>query len=140
MKKLLVCLVTLVGCQQSGDKKNVEQVHTQVMAIHDEVMPRSEELEDLKEAISHHIDSLSKIKPVPGNFQARQQEGILINKALTEADSLMYDWMNNYKADSIKAMDEAQAKAYLELELKKITTVKEKINGGIRQAEKFLGN
>jgi hypothetical protein len=37
-------------------------------------------------------------------------------------------------------MDESRAKAYLDSELKKITAVKEKINGGISQAKKFLGN
>jgi hypothetical protein len=52
----------------------------------------------------------------------------------------MDDWMHQYKADTLKGMDESRAKAYLDSELKKITAVKEKINGGISQAKKFLGN
>jgi hypothetical protein len=57
MKKLAICLVLLIGCQKSDDKKSVEQIQEQVMVIHDEVMPRSMELMDLKEKISHQIDS-----------------------------------------------------------------------------------
>jgi hypothetical protein len=140
MKKLLICLVTLAGCQSSDDKKSIEQIQDQVMVVHDEVMPRTGELMDLKEKISHQIDSLSKISPASASIQARQEEGVKINKSLTESDSLMYAWMNHYNADSVKGLDETQAKAYLDLELKKINDVKEKINGGITQAKKFLSN
>ncbi|GAB3936322.1 hypothetical protein [Larkinella terrae] len=148
MKKVLVSLVVIgfavTSCQKSGEQKtgedqSVEQIRDQVMAIHDEVM-RTEEIMDLKEKISHQIDSLSKITPATPVSQNRQQEGIAINQSLTEADELMNDWMHNYRSDTLDVLDEAQAKAYLNSELKKITVVKEKVTGGISQAKKFLGN
>ncbi|GAB3270457.1 hypothetical protein GCM10027347_41170 [Larkinella harenae] len=112
----------------------------QVMVVHDEVMPRTGELMDLKEKISLRIDSLSKITPSSEATQTRQQQGIAINQALTAADSVMYDWMNNYNADTLRGMDETQAKSYLDEELKKITVIKTQINDGINQAKKFLAN
>ncbi|WP_138992160.1 hypothetical protein [Larkinella sp. C7] len=140
MKKLVICLVALAGCQSSNDKKSIEQMQDQVMVVHDEIMPRTDDLMDLKEKISHQIDSLSKITPASASVKARQEEGLTINKSLTETDSLMFAWMNHYNADTVKGMDEKQAKAYLDLELKKISEVKAKINSGITQAKKFLGN
>ncbi|RCR69540.1 hypothetical protein [Larkinella punicea] len=140
MKKLVICLITLAGCQSSNDKKSIEQMQDQVMVVHDEIMPRTDDLMDLKEKISHQIDSLSKITPASASVKARQEEGLTINKDLTETDSLMFAWMNHYNADTVKGMDETQAKAYLDLELKKISEVKAKINSGITQAKKFLGN
>ncbi len=109
------------------------------MVVHDEVMPRSGELMDLKEEISQQIDSLSKITPATTSLKSRQEEGMAISKSLTEADSLMEDWMHQYNADTLKGMDAAQAKVYLDQELAKITIVKEKINSGITVAKKFLG-
>lgn len=109
-----------------------------VMVVHDEVMPRSGELMDLKEQISHQIDSLSKLSLPSASLKSRQEEGIAINKSLSEADSLMEDWMHQYNADTLNGMDAAQAKVYLDKELAKITVVKEKINSGITEAKKFL--
>ena len=140
MKKLLICLVTLAGCQPSGDKKSIEQIQDQVMVVHDEIMPRTGELMDLKEKISLQIDSLSKITPASAVLKTRQEEGIAINKTLSEAEIQMDDWMHQYNADTLKGMDETNAKTYLDSELKKINAVKEKINGGITQAKKFLSN
>lgn len=148
MKKVLVSIIvlgfTITGCQKSsdqktGDQQSVEQIQDQVMVIHDEVM-RTEEIMDLKEKISHQIDSLSKITPPTPLSQNRQQEGIAINKALNEADESMNDWMDQYRSDTLKDLDETQAKAYLDDQLKKITVVREKVSGGISQAKKFLGN
>ncbi|MGV3557114.1 hypothetical protein [Larkinella arboricola] len=138
LSTVLVSLL-VTACQQSDDKKEIQQIQDQVMAVHDEVMPHSDELMDLKEKISKQIDSLSKVTPATASLKSRQQEGIAINQSLTEADSLMYDWMNHYRADTLTGMDAAQAKIYLDRELAKITVVKEKINSGITEAKKFLG-
>ncbi|RRB07522.1 hypothetical protein [Larkinella rosea] len=144
MKKVLYSLTVLgfttFGCQKSGDKEGIEKLQNQVMAVHDEVMPHQELMMDLKEKISHQIDSLSKITPSTPALKTRQEEGIAANKNLTEAVTMMDDWMNQFKLDSVKTLDDTQAKAYLNSELEKITTVKTKINGGITQAKTFLGN
>ena len=144
MEKRLIPVVILglfgMGCQQSDEKKSIEEVQDQVMIVHDEVMPRTGELMDLKEKVSTQIDSLSRITPASSNLKNRQEEGILINKNLTEADSLMSDWMYQYNADTLKGMDNTQAKAYLDQELQKINVVKDKISTGIDQAKKYLSN
>ncbi|WP_460638306.1 hypothetical protein [Larkinella harenae] len=144
MKTVLLSSATVLflatSCQPSDDQKSIEKMQDQVMVVHDEVMPRTGELMDLKEKISLRIDSLSKITPSSEATQTRQQQGIAINQALTAADSVMYDWMNNYNADTLRGMDETQAKSYLDEELKKITVIKTQINDGINQAKKFLAN
>lgn len=137
---ILVLGLAFAACQPSEKTTGIQQIQDQVMVVHDEVMPKTDELMELKEKISHHIDSLSKITPATENLKNRQQEGTVINKSLTEADSLMMDWMHHYNADTLNGMEETQAKAYLDQELTKINSVKEKINGGITEAKKFLGN
>ncbi|MFC5407952.1 hypothetical protein ACFPMF_01435 [Larkinella bovis] len=129
-----------LGCQSANEKTSIEQLQEQVMIVHDEVMPKDEVLMTLKEKITQRMDSLSKITPAPADLKSRQEESIVINQELTDASTLMYDWMNQYKTDTLKGMDNAQAKAYLDAQLQKINVVKEKINGGIDQAEKFLAN
>ncbi|MGA0558356.1 hypothetical protein ACO2Q8_16975 [Larkinella sp. VNQ87] len=144
MKKILLPVFALAGfissCQKSGETKDIQQIQDSLLVIHDEVMPRNTEMLDLKDAISQQIDSLSKVKPGTPELKNRQEEGLAINKSLTEADSLMHHWMTHYNSDTLKALDETQARAYLDEEMKKINDIKEKINGGIDQAKKFLGN
>ncbi|WP_460674113.1 hypothetical protein [Larkinella ripae] len=144
MKKLLISAsilgVAFASCQPSDSKKEIQQMQDQVMAVHDSIMPKEDVMLDFKEKISLQIDSLSKITPTSASLKSRQDEGMAINQSLTEANTLMYDWMHHYRADTLKGMDEAQAKAYLDRELKRINEVKVKINGGIAEAKKFLAN
>ena len=132
----LLTSLLLTNCQKSDNTEQVEQMTEKVLAIHDEVMPRMEEMMNLKSKVSARVDSLSK------NATAKSQveEGVTINKALTEADSLMSDWMYQYNGDTLKGMEKTEAQAYLNAQMSKITVVKEKINASISRANKYLQN
>ena len=132
----LLTSLLLTNCQKSDNTEQVEQMTEKVLAIHDEVMPRMEEMMNLKSKVSARVDSLSK------NATAKSQveEGVTINKALTEADSLMSDWMYQYNGDTLKGMEKTEAQAYLNAQMSKITVVKDKINASISRANKYLQN
>lgn len=136
---LIISLFT-AGCQ-SGERAETEKLEAAVMAVHDEVMPRIEEVMDLKSKVSERlssIDSLAQKGPLTADMQTRRQNGLVVSQALLEADSLMSAWMSTYNGDSLKGLDANGATAYLESEMKKITIVKDKINGSIEQARQYL--
>ncbi|WP_128544979.1 hypothetical protein [Larkinella soli] len=128
------------GCQnaEKAGTNEVDALRDSVMAVHDEVMPRMEEMMELRSRISSRIDSLSKLKPASSDLEGRQKDGVDANLALKEADSLMMSWMNHYKSDTFKVLDAGQAKAYLDHEMEKISVVREKMNTSIDQAKKYL--
>ncbi|WP_234733344.1 hypothetical protein [Tellurirhabdus bombi] len=145
MKKVTItvtcfALLSLAACK-SESKEGVEKLEAEVMAVHDEVMPRMEELMQLKGQISEQlimIDSTAKTNKLTVPLQDRINEGIMINQSLVEADSLMSEWMYQYKADTLKSLDESKATEYLNLEKQKISRVKEKTNQSIDRAKKYL--
>lgn len=136
----LLTSLLLTNCQKSDNTEQVEQMTEKVLAVHDEVMPRMEEIMTLKGKVSTRIDSLSKIAPATANLKNQAEEGIAINKALTEADSLMSDWMYQYNGDTLKGMEKGEAQVYLDAQMSKISAVKEKINVSIGRANKYLQN
>jgi hypothetical protein len=135
-----LALLSLAACK-SESKEGVEKLETEVMAIHDEVMPRMEEIMQLKGQVSdqlNKLDSTAKTAKLTAPLQDRLNEGIMINKSLSEADSLMSEWMYQYKADTLKSLDESKATEYLNLEKEKISRVKEKTNQSIDRAKMYL--
>ncbi|WP_266367146.1 viral A-type inclusion protein [Tellurirhabdus rosea] len=132
-------LLLLAGCQSGGN--NAEKLEMEVMKVHDEVMPRMDELMDLKSQISTRIsrlDSLAAASPSASSLDSLKQDGIATNQALAEADSLMMTWMNQYNPDTLKVLDEAGAVSYLSREKEKIGRVKEKFSSSIERAKKYL--
>jgi hypothetical protein len=128
-----VGLLLAVGCQTSSKTQEVQQLQDEVLKLHDEVMPRMDEVMYLKGRISGQLDSMSKAA-----LPTEAQEGMAIKNSLSEADSLMDDWMTNYNADTLKGMDEATAKAYLNAQKTSIQAVQQKMNSSIGRAKKYL--
>jgi len=136
---LLLAASLLAACQPK--ESGVARLETEVMALHDRVMPRTDELIDLKSQVSarlNALDSLAKTGQLPPDREARRREGLAVSLALTEADNAMSDWMNQYNADSLKTLDEAGAEAYLLGEKKKIEAVQKQYDTSIERAKKYL--
>ncbi|GAA4455471.1 hypothetical protein GCM10023189_23320 [Nibrella saemangeumensis] len=136
-------LLSLTACS-NNDGERVQETEKEVLAIHDEVMPRLDSVMVLRKQITQRIDSLDK---AGGSTQAasatlrtddEKSQLMLLSQRLREADSLMMDWMSRYNGDTLKQLDQAQAVQYLEQEKEKITNVKDKINSSIADARRYL--
>jgi len=117
--------------EATSDDPN-EALYIQVMAIHDEVMPKMDDLYRLKKELQDKISS-SKELTVDKKEQLKQ-----IISSLDSADHLMMNWMHKFKPLPDSAGQEA-AREYLENEMEEINKVKELTNESVQKAKTELG-
>ena len=129
---ILVCCTTLFSCKEERKEEGTTQMQ-EVMAIHDEVMPKMGKIGRLVGQLKPMVDSLGMDSP----------EGKAMRN-LQDANKAMMDWMQGigkrFDADEImkgKALtDEKQL--WLNEEEEKVKAVKQKINSSIADAEALL--
>jgi hypothetical protein len=143
-KYLFVGLILLAGCGKSGQQAHHDQeeespinnpnqaLYDQVMDIHDDVMPKSDEIYELKKEIKDKITSANNLAP----DKKKQLEQII--SELDSADHSMMDWMHKFKPLPDSANQE-KAREYLENEMERIKNVRELINGSLQKAKEALG-
>ena len=112
---LVCCSFLIVSC---GDNYEAQQkAHQAVMEIHDEVMPKTADIQRLIRALKKHIKEDTVLDE---NSSAMITASI---KQLEEADEAMLSWMSNYKQPK-KDMPKEEALNYLKEEKEKITEVR----------------
>ncbi|WP_027076850.1 hypothetical protein [Maribacter antarcticus] len=137
MKKITVllviaCLLTVFSCKEEKTAKSPSQMQ-QVMAVHDEVMPKMSKLGQL----------VGKLKPIADSLGMDSPQGKAM-RDLQDANKSMMDWMQGigkrFDADEImkgKALTE-EKQNWLDKEEEKVNAVKEEINSSIANAEALL--
>lgn len=143
MQKTILALMlapVLYGCS-GQDQDKVKELESQVLTIHDEVMPQMDEIMTLKMKLSKKIVRLDSLQNegITGNTLAEERmKASDLNQKLNESDKLMMNWMNEYKGDSAKKLQPEQAIQYFENEKKKIDEVKQVTIKSINDAKSFL--
>ena len=139
-------LLFFSSCQTTGQGDAVKTAEAEVFKIHDEVMPRIDDVMKLRKQLSQRIaatdSTLAGGKTTPSESlrtDEDKEQAIRLNRRLAQADSLMMDWMSNYKGDTLALLKPEQAIQYLEAEKQKITDVQQKITSSIADAKQFLG-
>ena len=139
MKALYTAIIALaiVGCQKSehahhdGNATESDSTNTilynQVMDIHDEVMPKMEELYNLKKDLQAKL-AQSPPAPARSELEARIAE-------IDRASVMMEDWMHEFNPPA-DTTDKEQIRAYLESEMVKVKLVKEAMLNALRTEEK----
>jgi hypothetical protein len=137
---LFISLAILASCAKPGkqedhhhdggnsDENPNQALYDQVMDIHDEVMPRSEDIYQLKKALQE------KIASTPDLIAEKKQELELAIAQLDSADQSMMDWMHHFHPLPDSA-DQEKARAYLESEMESIKKVRELTNESIEKAK-----
>ena len=127
------CFLIFISCKEEKKEEGPTQME-QVMAIHDEVMPKTGELGKL----------VSQLKPIADSLGTESQEAKAM-KDLQEAHKAMMDWMQNF-GDRFEPEEILEGEAlseekqqWLDEEELAIKEVKEKINSSINNAEALLG-
>jgi ABC-type Zn uptake system ZnuABC Zn-binding protein ZnuA len=137
-KLVLISIIFLAACGKSNQHEHHEQddmakddpnqaLYDEVMAVHNEVMPKTGEIYQLKKELK------DKIAAEPD--QKEELEKIVAE--LDSADHSMMDWMHKFnEPDSVT---QEVAREYLENEMEKINKVKELINTSVQKAKDKLG-
>ena len=134
----IVALALMISCG-TGDKHEThgaddmvkddpnQALYDQVMSVHNEVMPKTSEIYQLKKELKE------KIAAEPD----KQEELEQILAELDSADRSMMDWMHKFNEPDSASQE--VAREYLENEMEKINQVKELINSSVQKAKEKLG-
>lgn len=116
---LAVLIIGVLSCGHKGDKS--DPLYKEVMAIHDEVMPKLSTIHKLKKALRKEEEDAS-----PTILQ-------LITD-LEKADEGMMKWMEQFSPPA----DGQDRKTYLTNQLQSVTVMAADINNAISSAELYL--
>jgi hypothetical protein len=142
MRKIILTLsltTVIWGCGQ--DKEKVTELEGQVLMIHDDVMPKMDEIMTLKMQLSKKLLTLDSLQNegITGNSLAEERmKAADLNQKLNDSDKLMMSWMNEYRGDSAKKLKAEDAILYFENEKTKIEEVKQVTLKSINDAKSFL--
>lgn len=135
-------LIVTISCNKPGKGDHAQEnapsgnpnqaLYEQVMDIHDEVMPKTDEIYKLKK------DLQDKIAKSPDMVADKKKQLDQIIHELDSADDSMMDWMHKFNPLPDSANQE-KAREYLENEMEKIKKVRELINGSIEKAKAEVG-
>lgn len=134
---LALFLVLLVGCNTKSDNGDDshnahdspnQALYDEVMKVHDEVMPKMNDIYKLKE------DLKKDIADAPGMVESKRKEIESAILQLDAASEAMMDWMRNFNPlpDSL---GEENAREYLEVQKVKVDKVKEEMLRAIDEAK-----
>ncbi len=139
---LLMLSGTFLACN-SGEE-TVKETENEVFAIHDEVMPKIDDIMKLRKQLKNRIASLDSLKASGSaattlRTDEEKEQASRLHRNLDVADSLMMDWMSRYNGDTLAKLSSDEALRYLNGQKDQITDVKSKVNTSIEQARQFLG-
>lgn len=145
MKQLLIAssFLIILSCGKTSDHNDHDQgtsensdnpnqaLYDQVMDIHDEVMPKMEDMYKLKKDLQDKIAN----SPAMVEEQKKELEGMIAN--LDSASNAMMDWMHNFNPlpDSV---DQEAAREYLENEMERIKKVRDQTNETLEKAKTIV--
>lgn len=127
----------IIGCNQSAKQQAEEQLlWDQVMAVHDEVMPKMSEINQISR------DLRTKLEATDSTLVDQREQMMVGIRALEQADEGMMTWMA-----AIEPLDELredktheQIMAYLQEEQQKVAKVKEDMLTSIEEGKKLLNS
>jgi hypothetical protein len=116
------------GAGDTTEQEGNQALYDEVMKIHDEVMPKMNDVYSLKEQLKKQIAN------TPEMAEEKKKE---IEQTISKLDSAsegMMAWMRNFNPlpDSL---GEEQAREYLENEMEKVKKVKEDIQEALEKAK-----
>ena len=131
----LFLLIALAFSACNTEQSAQEKLWDEMMAVHDEVMPKMGDLNRLSRNIRAQLDTVPPID----TLQKLQQLDLLIR--LGKAEEGMMAWMSELKIlDDLRAtQSHKEIIRYLEAEKQRIGAVRDSMMAGIEAGEKALG-
>lgn len=145
MKKILpFILVFSMACSgggtesQSTDEEEtnaeVEALYDEVIAVHDSVMPRMQEIVELKSLLEARLVMIQDQEPDTETGEIESTIGLL-----DSADNGMMNWMREFEPIT-DDMDQEQILSYLKKEKRKIIGVRDLMLEAIEQGNMVAGD
>ena len=138
---IFIALLVLSACGKSAHQEHQETsnsgndpnqaLYEEVMAVHDEVMPKSGQIYQLKKDLQ---DRMAKSTTLSDERKKEIEQTIA---ELDSADHAMMDWMHKFQPTADSTNQEA-AREYLENEMERIKKVKELIEMSLQRAKEEL--
>jgi lipoprotein NlpI len=131
---IIAMMVAVAACTNTQQKVKEEQkaptLMDEVMALHDEVMPKMGKMMKVQKQLNLLADSIATVD--------LERAGLLRGLAqnLDDANEAMMDWMRNFNPNVEGT--EAEVKAYLEQKKTEIAKVAVEMNGALTAGQKGL--
>lgn len=132
--QLISLYFLLLSCADEHEKSN-EELKQEVIAIHDEVMPK---MGTLKLYRTEVLDKIQELSVNSAENESKFEELNLLEQDLHQAFEEMFVWMRQFKR-SYEEWDEEKTTQYLEEQKVMIEKVNAKIKQSLAAAEKELG-
>ena len=138
MKNFLICMALgfsfiFQSCGKSQVESN-KKLREEVIAVHDEVMPKMGQLKTLEKS------SLQLAEELANSSEPDSAKILALKELAGELDQAyegMFVWMRQYDVeDGAKTPEEV--KTYLEEQMKKVTLVNEEIKSVLQKADSLL--
>lgn len=130
MKKIyLLLLIVAFSCQSAGENE-IKILKDEVMAVHDEVMPKMGELRRTRKSLMLQADSLLQIDSL------RSAELSTLAAEIESANEGMMQWMRAFEPD-FEGTDE-EIKTYFEAQKESIQQVKEAMENSLLNGKKAI--
>lgn len=152
MNKIINCLIltlmiVFASCNQKQEGKEVqdyenneeasdvtdisenELLKNEVQKIHDEVMPKLQDIYNKKQALKKKLDE---------DLQLSAEQKEAINKKIARLDSAedgMMDWMHKWQPEVADSDDQQKGREYLEDEMEKVKKVRDNILNALKEAD-----
>jgi hypothetical protein len=123
----------LLGCGPTQQDLNSEK-RAEVMAIHDEVMPKLGQLKSFEKKAAQRAAVLAAKEPID-TLQIKQLE--VLAKDLDQAYEGMFVWMRQYKLDE-EGKSPEEIKLYLDSQLTLVTKVNIAIKDALAKSDSLL--
>ena len=128
MNRQLIGIIALFigllgGCQSSttetpANLTEAQEIYAEAIEVHDEVMPRMDELMQLRRALETQIDSLNQLDSTAYADTVQYMQYVVRN--LQYADQGMMQWMRNVK--KVPGLEEVESAYQNEMELETVDT------------------
>jgi hypothetical protein len=144
---LLLAATAFFSCQNAGNASGHEHhgtqggnaddsLYNQVMALHDEVMPKMGQLMGLQKRAQALADSLTAINTPESKASAASM--LKLKDLLAEAEKGMDDWMVQFDADANQLTGEAKT-AYFIDQRNKAAQMRDNILAALDSAKRITG-
>ncbi|GMQ29208.1 hypothetical protein [Algoriphagus confluentis] len=134
---IVFLLFGLIILFQSCGNKQVEannKLREEVIAVHDEVMPKMGQLKSLEKTALQMVEELSA-SPDPDQEKIDALKTLAVD--LDQAYEGMFVWMRQYEIEDGEKTPE-EVKAYLEDQMVKVTKVNEDIKNVLQKADSLI--
>ncbi|REG84466.1 hypothetical protein [Algoriphagus antarcticus] len=130
---ILTSFLFVNACGLKGSSEN-EKLRAEVIAVHDEVMPKMGQLKSLERKALERAQELESEDTIDS---AKVEEYKSLAYDLNHANEAMFEWMHQYeKEDGDKS--EEELKQYLDGQMLQITKVNVEMKAALDNAKKAL--